>query len=944
MLDRPARATFGPEGALRPARHGTPRRGLRREGHRFVRLSRMLALSWLLASTAPARGHASPGQLDETFAGFGALGVASMGQNVMCHAVAPDGRIVLAGTSGTGIVVSRRLANGSPDYSFGGDGTVSVSHPSGSIAARSVAVQPDGKIVVAGQGDYDGSTDFLVVRLTTSGSLDPGFSGNGFASAWVSPVVNQAEKVLLQPDGKIVVAGSSLVQGDWDFSAARFNANGTLDPTFGGDGMVSVGGFQAFGGHDKCYDAVLQADGKLVMVGGTEGFSLLDEDFALARLNIDGSLDGSFDGDGRVKTGFGDFYDRAYAVAIQPSDQRIVVVGQGSSLGAGGRAARYYSSDGSLDGSFDGDGKMNLPFIAYDAAINTAGRITLIGIDPDEVATVLRLNANGSSDPQWSGDGYETVDTGIAEPPSLSILADGRVLTVVPKGLDCRLRQYWADGLPDDGGGQVAAFDDATFRPGSQEIAHDMAIQSDGRIVVAGQVSTPGNTETDFALARFLTDGRLDDTFGVRGRVSLSLGNFDYGKAVAIQPDGKIVVAGYTGTGNAVNFMIARFNASGSLDNTFGFGGYNAVDFAGGPDYGWALALQPDGRIVVAGTVYNGARNVFGVARFDSDGTLDHSFDVDGKQLYEFSVGPDHWATSVVIQGGTLILVGGSVGGNFAVVRLTSAGAVDYTFGNGSGRVSRDLGGADYLETLAIGTDGRIYAAGTRVAGGNSDWALTRWPGSGGLVLCNPVCPWTSTFVDFGSSYGSVSDLRVRTDGRLVIAGSVDGATMRWYQFAPGATTPEAGGVAAFPGTMEGLAVGFAGAGHVVAAGYHLFQNDRNMTIARFETIPNTTVSVEEEPMAIGPSLRLAAPSPNPLVGRSTFAFELPRTQRVRLAVHDASGRLVRMLMDGELTAGRHHRLWDGTDDRGRSVAAGVYFARLVAGAEHASASIVVLH
>lgn len=906
---------------------------------RRPRTSALVALSCLMVAGTSARVHALPGDLDPTFAGMSS---ASVGQNVMCHAVAPDGKVVLAGTSGDAIVVCRRLANGDPDPSFGGDGTVSVTHPSGSVAARSVAVQADGKIVVAGQGIYDGFADFLVVRLTAGGSLDTGFSGNGFASAWVSSSWNEAQEVLVQPDGRIVVAGSSLIAGDWDFSAARFLSDGTLDASFNGDGMASVGGFQAFGGHDECYDAVLQADGKLVMVGGTEGFTLLDEDFALARLNIDGSLDGSFDGDGRVKTGFGDFYDRAYAVTIQPSDQRIVVVGQGSSLGAGGRAARYYSSDGSLDGSFDGDGKMNLPFIAYDAAVNTAGKLTLIGIDPGDVATVLRLNANGSSDPAWSGDGYLTVDTGISEHPSLSILPDGRVLTVLPKGLDCWLRRYWADGAPDDGGRQALAFADATFPPGSHEIAHDVAILPDGRILLAGEVSTPGYTETDFALARFQPDGQPDLFFGVRGRVALSLGNLDVARAMAIQPDGKIVVAGYTGSGNAVNFMIARFNANGTLDNTFGFGGFNAMDFAGGPDYGWALALAPDGRIIVAGTVFNGARNVFGVACFKSDGTADHSFDLDGKQLYEFSVGPDHWATSVVIQGGTLILVGGSVGGNFAVVRLTMAGAVDYTFGNGSGRVSRDLGGADYLEALAMGTDGRIYAAGTRVAGGNSDWALTRWPGSGGLVLCNPVCPWTSTFVDFGSSYGSVSDLEVRADGRLVLAGSVDGATMHWCQFAPGGTTPEAAGATVFPGTVEGTAARFSGAGRLIVAGYHLSQGERNMALARFETIRDATVSVDDF-KPVRSSLRLSAPHPNPLLNRSTIEFDLPHAQPVRLAIHDVAGRQVRVLQDGALTAGRHHRLWDGTDEQGRSVAAGVYFARLEAGADHAAASIVVL-
>ncbi len=907
--------------------------------HRNVaRMARGIALFLVLLTGTPTSGLAAPGDLDGAFAG---ILDPTVGQNVMCHAVAPDGKIVLAGTSGSSIVVCRRLPNGEPDVSFGGDGTVSVTHPDGPVSARSVAVQSDGKIVVAGQGNYDGYRDFLVVRLLSFGALDQGFSQNGFASAWIAPGANYARKVLIQPDGKIVVAGSALVQGDYDFAAARFNYDGTPDASFSGDGKTSVGGFQAFGGNDECYDAVLQADGKLVMVGGSVGYSLLDEDFALARLNMDGSLDGSFDGDGRLKTGFGDFYDRALAVAIQPSDQRIVVVGQGSSLGEAGRAARYYSSDGSLDGSFDGDGKMNLPLIAHDVDINTAGKIAIIGIDPGKDARALRLNNNGTPDPEWQEDGDVFVDEDIFEPPSLSLLADGRVLTVVPKEGDCRLRQWWANGVLESGGTQVAAFDDVTFPRGSHEVALDAAVLSDGKIVLAGTVSTPQFTESDFALTRFRSNGILDNSFGVHGRVALSLGDFDYARAMAVQPDGRIVVAGYTGTGSAVNFMIARFHSNGSLDNSFGFGGFNALDFAGGADYGWAIALQPDGRILVAGTVFNGVRNVFGVARFGSDGTLDRSFDLDGKQFYEFSVGPTHWASAIVVQASGRIVVGGHVGGDFALVAFTPAGGVDSNFGT-FGRTIRNLGGDDYLEALAIAPNGWIYGVGSRFIGGNGDWAIARWTANAGLVPCNPTCPWTTAFRDFGATSGWAEAIDFRGDGNFVVGGTA-GSNAHWAQFTPGSTAPVVAGFATFPGlATNGTAVRFAGANRVVLAGSHGFQGDNNMIVSKFETTLNATVSVDE-PMPIAATLRMAAPYPNPLIGRSTISFELPQTRTVRLAIHDVSGRRVRLLQDGELVAGAHQRLWDGTDDQGRSVAAGVFFARLDAGSEQASASLVVI-
>jgi uncharacterized delta-60 repeat protein len=875
-----------------------------------------------------ARGHAYPGGLDET---FGGLSTNSVGANVMCHAMAPDGKIVLAGNSGIAVLVARRLSNNQPDNSFGGHGSVVVTNLQYPIVVKSVAVQPDGKIVIGGYADTQPAT-FLVARVTAFGQADPTFSGDGFATADLSVNgTDQGEKVLIQPDGKIILVGSAFLGGDWDFAAARFNTDGTLDATFSGDGKISIG----FGGNDLCYDAVLQADGKLVMVGGTEDLYLADKDFAVARLHPEGSLDGSFDDDGILKTGFGDS-EEAWAVAIQPTDLRIVVAGRG-------KVARYYSSDGELDDSFDGDGKLSLPARFYDAAVTPGGQITLIGIsDGSQEVRIYRRNPNGSLDPYWQTEADVIIDDGVTERPSFSLLPDGRVLTVVPKGADCIVKRWWADGILEAHGQEAAAFNDITFGPGSEEIANDMAVLENGEILLAGHVATAGGTEVDFALVKFLADGRLDKSFGVNGRAALSLGNRDVAKAMVVQPDGKIVVAGYTGTGNAVNFMIARFNPNGSLDNNFGFGGFNAIDFMGGPDYASSIALQPDGRIIVAGTVFNGARNVFGVARFRADGVADNTFDTDAKQLYEFSVGPTHWGSAVLVQGSGRIIVGGHVGADFALVAFTPAGAVDFNFASPSGRVIRNLGGDDYLQALVMGTDGRIYAAGTRVMNGIAEWALTRWPGSAGPVLCNPVCPWTTTFVNFGSVSGWVDDLDVRGDGHLVIGGTY-GENMAWAQFAPGAPTNAVGGVTSFPGTVsEGLGVRFSGASHVVLAGYHLFQGDRNMTVARFETAPNTTVAVEE-PTPVVTSVRLEAPSPNPLIGRSTFAFELPRAQSVHLAIHDASGRLVRTIADGALSAGRHQRQWDATDNHGRRVPAGIYFARLVGDNEQATASIVVL-
>src|SRR5262249_25103563 len=150
------------------------------------------------------------------------------------------------------------------------------------------------------------------------GSADPTFGDQGWVQAYPSTDADVAEKVLVQPDGKIIAAGRSYDGGDWGFSVIRMNPNGSLDTSFGGNGHKIIG----FGGDDKCWDAALQADGKLVLVGENDG--TVDNDFAVCRLDVNGQLDHSFDGDGTLTTGFGHLDDAAFGVDIQ-NDGRIVV-------------------------------------------------------------------------------------------------------------------------------------------------------------------------------------------------------------------------------------------------------------------------------------------------------------------------------------------------------------------------------------------------------------------------------------------------------------------------------------------------------------------------------------------------------------------------------------------------------------------------------------------
>ncbi|MDD5275741.1 MAG: hypothetical protein PHR16_06635 [Methylovulum sp.] len=365
--------------------------------------------------------------------------------------------------------------------------------------ASRVVVQTDGKIVVAGTrffdpmigpGNYD--ADFAVARYNGNGDLDTSFSGNGQLTTKMSNN-SFASSIAMQDDGKILVVGSSgffsdFVDSYYEFTLARYNSNGSLDTGFSGDGIVTA----VFSGNiNNAYSVALQRDGKILVAGQTgsqhayDGFGSYD--FGLVRYNGNGSLDTSFSGDGKVTTDLGFDNDAAHSVLVQPN---------GKIVAAGTTGLVRYNSDGSLDGSFSGDGKLPTDFSISNAMLQADGKLIVAG---DK--NLARYNSDGSLDNSFSGDGKVMADFPIAS----------------------------------------------------------SLLQADGKLVVAG----------DKNLARYNSDGSLDNSFSGDGKVRV-----DFPIAsVTLQPDGKIVIAG-EGPINADDFThdfaVARYNSDGSLDNSFG--------------------------------------------------------------------------------------------------------------------------------------------------------------------------------------------------------------------------------------------------------------------------------------------------------------------------------------------------------------------------------------
>ncbi len=367
--------------------------------------------------------------------------------------------------------------------------------------AQDIAIQPDGKLVVAGYAEKFSDDDFAVARYNPDGSLDTSFDDDGKIITDLG-FWDYGRSVAIQPDGKIVVAGASGQYPNYDFAVVRYNSDGSLDTSFDGDGKITTD----FGSNDDGSDVAIQSDGKIVVIGYTE--SSPTTNFAIVRYNPDGSLDATFDGDGKVTTNFGG-HSYGFSITIQP-DGKIVVVGFASDNFAVAR----YNPDGSLDTSFDSDGLVTTDFgdIEYGlgVVIQSDGKLVVVGYTglpySNSEFALARYNTNGSLDTSFDGD--------------------GKVITNL----------------------------------GDISRSSDVALQSDGKIVVVGSAINENNE--DFALARYNPDGSLDTSFDDDGLVTSDFGHATYEHAygVAIQSDGKIVVVG-----SDYDFIVARYDTGGSI-------------------------------------------------------------------------------------------------------------------------------------------------------------------------------------------------------------------------------------------------------------------------------------------------------------------------------------------------------------------------------------------
>lgn len=415
---------------------------------------------------------------------------------------------VLLGLAMTVAGVTPAFADdGSLDLTFGNNGTVITDFGS-TDAGNAVVLQQDGKIVMAGISHNGNDTDFALVRYQNDGSLDPTFGVDGKVSTdFGNNRFDYGYAVTLQPDGKILMTGESNISGNAsDFGVVRYNVDGSLDNTFGTNGMVITD----IGSTDHSSAILVQQDSRIVVAGYSWNGS--NYDFALARYNTDGSLDLSFDLDGKVTSDFGGV-DLGTAMVLQP-DHKLVVAGthQDGNIGSDFVLARY-NPDGTLDPTFGTEGSVITNF----------------------------------------GSGEQYGDYGYA----VDLQRDGKIVMAGSSEFSFALARFNTDGLLDatfDADGKVITDFGPDRAPFEKHSAFAVVIQTDGKIIATG------TSNSDFALARYNSDGSLDNGFDVDGRVTTDFGGADFSYDVAIQPDGKIIAAG----SKDVDFAIARYDVESS--------------------------------------------------------------------------------------------------------------------------------------------------------------------------------------------------------------------------------------------------------------------------------------------------------------------------------------------------------------------------------------------
>jgi uncharacterized delta-60 repeat protein len=678
------------------------------------------------------------GALDSTFSGDGrTIESTSLYLTPYSLAIDAQNRILIGGESdlpSNDGAVARFRSDGVLDSTFDGDGQLLFKFSTDEFAgdiAYALTTDAQGRILLVTAN----SAGLIVARYTDSGAVDNSFAGRGFVVD-ASMEASSVTRIAVLESGRIAVSSS---HATYQFAQTRYLPNGARDYSFSGDGFATVDlGYQAPSVYYYLHD--IARDGTVTI--GVASFDSTAPtgdgyDINIARFTPAGDLDAAFGNGGKVRFSPGQGEAVLYALLVR-RDKSVIFYGAESIYADDREVLVGLEADGDLDTRWSGDGVIVFdeasPDSIEDIALDAQRRIVAVG-HTAQGATIARYLENGELDLSFGESGKVAA----LEPaysynfvlvyPDNSILVVGRVYS--SSGVSgLLLKRFRPDGSADTSFGTQGSVVFAFNWPPESLFCQGIALTGEGKIVAAFSQG----------LVRFHGNGRVDTSFGDGNPVpGFQRGTVLYCTSMVQDSFGRLVLGGHRNG----DFAIARYNTNGSLDTSFGSGGFTTVDLGTSSEFAGSVALAPDGKILVGGSIRQSqplnsqryAAKTSSVAprhfqvqaslvRLHSNGSLDASFGDSGKLVLPAAQAQRFWEIAVDRQGRIWGVADGQ--DDFLVVRVQANGQLDENFAPG-GLISTDFGGHDVGSSLVLDASGRATVGGWSDVNGTQDFALARY-------------------------------------------------------------------------------------------------------------------------------------------------------------------------------------------------------------------------
>ncbi len=670
---------------------------------------------------------------------------------------------------------------------FGDNGVVLANFTTINQWGTCMAVQSDGKVLLAGWGDkvsQEYETKIIIARFHSNGEIDNTFGINGFTIFESIKAELYAHSITIQQNGKILVSGYLKTMAGFDFLLLQFNSEGNLDTSLGDEGIVIT---DFYNGNDKAYSMELLSDGKIVIAGTIQNGN--HNDFGLVQFHPDGSIDTSFGQLGKVVTDFGNgFDDNGAALAIQ-EDEKIIITGRTGHPSNHQFGIARYNSDGSLDGSFGIGGRSSIDLQSFqdapsNLAIQNDGKIIIGGISNGPAisgaSALIRLQPNGEIDDSFGNNGIVLTDIQGTSPDyftSVHYLTDGKILAGGTSFGWFIIVRYHSNGLIDTSFGNDGIY---SFFPGvgpAGGIIEEMVILENGNILCGG--SAVNGTNNDFALMRLLPSGVMDSLFSGNGLIKIDFPADNTGNSISLRHDGKILVTGGAFRRYSEGYEVAlmNFNENGTLNSSFAGSGYRLTNISFSHDYGNSVILQPDGKVIVTGTSLQRTEDSIKRAiliRYVQIGNTDFTFNQNGIINIDFGVPSSEGIESIIQPDSkivTLACLNASTTDNIqgiGLIRHNPDGTIDSTFGtNGivvfTGVVSYDP------KSILILPDGKLLIIASVSSEDSSSIFLMQYTSDGQLDQTFGINGNTTLSLLGGNCFAAGFELL--PSGKLIIAG-----------------------------------------------------------------------------------------------------------------------------------------------------------------------------